>query len=118
LKIDGLHPSGVRVTVHARHFVLAGGAINSPALLLRSKAPDPHGVLGKRTFLHPTVISSGLFDHDIAGYAGAPQSIYSDHFFAQCCGRRPFRASNWKSRRSTRCSFQPRYKASAKATPG
>ncbi|MBK9785464.1 MAG: GMC family oxidoreductase [Betaproteobacteria bacterium] len=80
LKIDGLHPSGVRVTVHARHFVLAGGAINSPALLLRSKAPDPHGVLGKRTFLHPTVISSGLFDHDIAGYAGAPQSIYSDHF--------------------------------------
>jgi len=80
LKIDGLHPSGVRVTVHARHFVLAGGAINSPALLLRSKAPDPHGVLGKRTFLHPTVISSGLFDHDIAGYAGTPQSIYSDHF--------------------------------------
>ncbi len=80
LKIDGLRPSGVRVTVHARHFVLAGGAINSPALLLRSKAPDPHGVLGKRTFLHPTVISSGQFDHEIAGYAGAPQSIYSDHF--------------------------------------
>lgn len=80
LQIDGLHPSGVRVTVHARHFVLAGGAINSPALLLRSQAADPHGLLGKRTFLHPTVISSGLFDHDIAGYAGAPQSIYSDHF--------------------------------------
>lgn len=83
LQIDGLHPSGVRVTVRARHFVLAGGAINSPALLLRSKAADPHGLLGKRTFLHPTVISSGLFNHEVAGYAGAPQSVYSDHFLHQ-----------------------------------
>ena len=30
------------------NFVLAGGAINSPALLLRSQAPDPHGRLGQR----------------------------------------------------------------------
>jgi choline dehydrogenase-like flavoprotein len=40
--------------LRAAHFVLAGGAINTPALLLRSQAPDPHGLLGKRTFLHPT----------------------------------------------------------------
>ena len=39
--------------VQARHVVVAGGAINSPALLLRSDAPDPHGRLGRRTFLHP-----------------------------------------------------------------
>ena len=83
LNIDGLHPSGVQVTVHARHFVLAGGAINSPALLMRSHAPDPHGRLGKRTFLHPTVISSGLFAEPIKAYSGAPQSIYSDHFLHQ-----------------------------------
>jgi len=76
----GLAPSGRRVTLRARHFVLSGGAINSPALLLRSAAPDPHGLLGKRTFLHPTVISAGLYPQRVDGYAGAPQSVYSDHF--------------------------------------
>lgn len=66
--------------VKARHVVLSGGAINSPALLLRSKAPDPHDRLGRRTFLHPTVISSAVFEQRIEGWAGAPQSIYTDHF--------------------------------------
>ncbi|WP_295999914.1 GMC family oxidoreductase [Rugamonas sp.] len=80
LQADGLETNGRRVTLRARHFVLSGGAINTPALLLRSAAPDPHGLLGKRTFLHPTVISAGLFEQRVDGYAGAPQSIYSDHF--------------------------------------
>jgi len=80
LKPDGLHPSGIKIKLRARHFVLAGGAINSPALLLRSHAADPHGLVGKRTFLHPTVISAGLFATPIKAYAGAPQSVYSDHF--------------------------------------
>ncbi|MBH9575965.1 GMC family oxidoreductase [Inhella proteolytica] len=66
--------------IKARHVVLAGGAINSPALLLRSQAPDPHGLLGRRTFLHPTVGTSAQFDERIEGWAGAPQSIYSDHY--------------------------------------
>ncbi len=83
LKADGLHPSGVQVTVRARHFVLAGGAINSPALLLRSRAPDPHGLVGKRTFLHPTVVSAALFEQPVKGFSGAPQSVYSDHFLHQ-----------------------------------
>lgn len=80
LGADGLAPNGRTVTVRAKHFVVAGGAINSPALLLRSRAPDPHGVLGTRTFLHPTVISTGLFEQRVDGYAGAPQTVYSDHF--------------------------------------
>ena len=64
----------------AKHYVLAGGAINSPALLLRSNAPDPHGNLGKRTFLHPVVMSSGVFEQKVEAWAGAPQTIYTDHF--------------------------------------
>jgi choline dehydrogenase-like flavoprotein len=80
LDADGLAPSGKTIEVRARHYVVAGGAINSPALLMRSKAPDPHGLLGKRTFLHPTTISAALFDHKVEGFAGAPQTIYSDHF--------------------------------------
>ena len=80
LDASGLAPNGHRLTLRAKHFVLSGGAINSPALLMRSRAPDPHGLLGKRTFLHPTVVSAGLFEQRVDGYAGAPQSIYSDHF--------------------------------------
>jgi choline dehydrogenase-like flavoprotein len=64
----------------AKHYVLAGGAINSPALLLRSGAPDPHGNLGRRTFLHPVVMSSGVFSQKVEAWQGAPQSIYTDHF--------------------------------------
>ncbi len=64
----------------AKHYVLAGGAINSPALLLRSGAPDPHGMLGARTFLHPVVMSSGVFEQKVEAWQGAPQTIYTDHF--------------------------------------
>lgn len=75
-----IHVNGVAVTVRAKHFVLAGGAINNPALLLRSQAPDPHGRIGKRTFLHPVVLSYAVMPEDINGWYGAPQSVASDHF--------------------------------------
>jgi choline dehydrogenase-like flavoprotein len=74
------NPTGRATRIVARHVVVAGGAINSPALLLRSGAPDPHGRLGARTFLHPVVLSAATFDHEVAGWQGAPQTIYSDHF--------------------------------------
>ncbi len=68
------------IKIVAKHYVLAGGAINSPAVLLRSGAPDPHGRLGTRTFLHPVVLASAVFDQKVEGWNGAPQTIYSDHF--------------------------------------
>lgn len=73
-------PTGRRIQVRARHYILAGGSINTPGLLLRSEAPDPHGILGKRTFLHLTTFSWAQFDQPINPFYGAPQSIYSDHF--------------------------------------
>jgi choline dehydrogenase-like flavoprotein len=76
-----LSSSGVVATkIIAKHYVLSGGAINSPAVLLRSHAPDPHGLLGARTFLHPVVMSSAVFDQKIEAWNGAPQTIYTDHF--------------------------------------
>jgi choline dehydrogenase-like flavoprotein len=69
-----------RITVRARAFVAAGGAIGSPALLLRSAVPDPHGILGKRTFLHPTVVSVAMLPEQVDPFSGAPQTVYSDHF--------------------------------------
>jgi choline dehydrogenase-like flavoprotein len=73
-------PVGEPISVVARHYVLAGGAINSPAVLLRSGAPDPHGRLGARTFLHPVVMSAAVMEQKVEGWSGAPQSIYTDHF--------------------------------------
>ena len=70
----------VTARLHARHYLLAAGGIGSPALLLRSGAPDPHARLGRRTFLHPTVVCAALMPDTVGGYAGAPQSVYSDHF--------------------------------------
>jgi choline dehydrogenase-like flavoprotein len=80
LHADGVAPNGRLLRLRARHFVVAGGAINSPALLLRSNAPDPDQLLGKRTFLHPTLISAGIFPQRVEAWAGAPQTVYSDHF--------------------------------------
>ncbi len=78
--LNGAPAAGAPVQVNARHVVVAAGAINTPALLLRSKAPDPHQRLGARTFLHPVVATVAVFDERIAGWEGAPQTIYSDHF--------------------------------------
>jgi choline dehydrogenase-like flavoprotein len=80
LDVSGLRPGPYKVTVSARHCVLAAGAIGSPALLLRSQVPDPHRCVGRRTFLHPTCVSAAIMPERVDGYAGAPQSVYSDHF--------------------------------------
>jgi len=69
-----------RIFVTARHFVLAGGAINNPGLMLRSLLVDPYNTLGKRTFLHPSPVSAAIMDEKVEAFTGAPQSIYSDHF--------------------------------------
>lgn len=80
--VDNFYQPDPRLTIkiNAKHYIVAGGAINSPALLLRSKVPNPSGRLGKHTYLHPSVISGALFDQPIQGHMGAPQSIYSDEF--------------------------------------
>jgi choline dehydrogenase-like flavoprotein len=69
-----------RIRLRARHYVLAAGAIGSPGVLLASALPDPHLTAGKRTFLHPTVVSGAMFTQRVDAHAGAPQTIYSDHF--------------------------------------
>ena len=44
--------------------------------------PDPYALVGRRTFLHPTVVSAALMPERIDGFSGAPQSVYSDHFLS------------------------------------
>lgn len=73
-------PNGRKIRVKAKHYILAGGGINTPGILLRSDAPDPHSRTGKRTFLHLVNFSAAQFEQVINPFYGAPQSIYSDHF--------------------------------------
>ncbi len=84
IKVDALDKShkktGIELTIKARSVVLAAGGINSPALMLRSNAPDPENLVGKRTFLHPVAFSFAKFDEEVNPYYGAPQSVYSDHY--------------------------------------
>ena len=80
LDANAKQQTGIRVSVKARHYILAGGSINSPALLLRSQAPDPHKRLGKRTCIHPVVLSMAHMPSPTNPFYGTPQSIASDYF--------------------------------------
>ena len=70
--------TGATLTIEAKVVVAAGGAINTPALLLRSGLRD--GPVGKRTFLHPVVGMAGVYADKIDGFFGAPQSAASHQF--------------------------------------
>jgi len=72
-------PTGASLTVRPRVAVSACGAINSPALLLRSQI-NPNGLVGKRTLLHPVVALPALYEERINGFYGAPQAACSHHF--------------------------------------
>ncbi|WP_299801536.1 GMC family oxidoreductase [uncultured Shewanella sp.] len=78
-----MKPLPIEVMFKAKHYILAAGAIHTPTIMLRSKLPDPHEIIGKRTFLHPTLLSGAVFSDPINGHSGAPQSIYSDEFVWQ-----------------------------------
>ena len=72
-------PQGPKVRVRCRVAVSAGGAINGPALLLRSGI-DVRGLVGRRTFIHPVVATFAVFPEPIQPFYGAPQSAGSHHF--------------------------------------
>jgi choline dehydrogenase-like flavoprotein len=81
LDAQGVVPTGVRISVRAKRYILAAGAIGTPGILLRSGVPDPHGRVGVRTFIHPVIVSAALYDEPVIGYRGAPQSVASKHFY-------------------------------------
>lgn len=72
-------PTGATIRVRAKVTVSSAGAINGPALLLRSGL-NPNGRVGHRTMLHPVVAMPAIYPHPINGFYGAPQSISSHQF--------------------------------------
>jgi hypothetical protein len=72
---DGYNPSGKKLVIEGRRFVLAAGGIGSPSILIRSGLGG--GMVGRRTFFHPV---HGVFAHykePVEPYYGAPQSVAS-----------------------------------------
>ena len=69
---------GRRITVRAARVVLAGGAIGTPALLLRSGLGGP--TAGRRLFLHPVPAVFARYADPIRMWSGVPQSVVSDAF--------------------------------------
>lgn len=76
---DSDKPTGITVTVRPQILVSAGGAINGPALLLRSGI-DGGGLVGRRTFIHPVSGLAGLYEEPTNPWHGAPQSVGCHHF--------------------------------------
>jgi choline dehydrogenase-like flavoprotein len=102
--VDGSpHPQGEvsawtpgRHTIRARTVVVACGAVNSPALLLRSGLGGPLPALGRYWTCHPAHILVGLHPRPITNFVGHPKSfvwqerIVEDRYFLEACMYFPF----------------------------
>jgi choline dehydrogenase-like flavoprotein len=75
------------LTVSAPTVVVACGAIESPALLLRSGIGGP--AAGRHLRLHPAAVVVGVYEQPIEGWIGQIQSALSDEF-KRCEGEHGF----------------------------
>jgi choline dehydrogenase-like flavoprotein len=66
------------VIVRAPTVVVAGGSLESPALLLRSGIGGP--ACGDYLRLHPASAVGGIYDEPLKGWWGPPQTGLSNHF--------------------------------------
>jgi choline dehydrogenase-like flavoprotein len=71
------------IQIDAKLIILSAGAIETPALLQRSKVPDPFDILGRGLILHPSLPIAGVFDRTVKNYRGITGCYYSDHFYAK-----------------------------------
>ncbi len=70
----GAYMNGHKVHVRARAVVVAGGSIETPALLLRSGL---RGHVGHHLHLHPGNAAFAVFDEDVRMWTGTLQARYS-----------------------------------------
>jgi choline dehydrogenase-like flavoprotein len=78
-----VRPGGQRgpaLTVRARAVIVAGGAIQTPALLTRSGLRPPSGQLGRNLSVHPNAVVTAFFDEDVTGWQGVHQAFQVREF--------------------------------------
>ena len=66
------------VQINANRVVLAAGALESPALLMRSGVGSAH--VGRHLYLHPTVAVTGMYASPMEPWVGPPQTVVCDEF--------------------------------------
>jgi len=71
---------GPELTVRARAVVVAGGAIQTPALLVRSGLRPAAGQLGRNLSVHPNAVVTAFFDEEVAGWQGVHQAFQVREF--------------------------------------
>ncbi len=76
--VVGVTQDGHVVSIQARAVIVAGGAIQTPALLKRSGLSNPN--VGRHLKLHPTAAVLGVFDDELKPWEGVMQAVYSDQF--------------------------------------
>jgi choline dehydrogenase-like flavoprotein len=78
-------PSSERRTfrIRARRVIVCCGAVQTPALLLRSGIRSPSGRLGHNLFVHPGSQVAAVFDDEVEGWKGAHQTHQVREFEAQ-----------------------------------
>ncbi len=76
--IRGANGTQTALRIKSQKVVLAAGAIDTPALLMRSGLKSVH--LGQHLYLHPTVGVTGRYASPIEAWKGAPQTIVCDQF--------------------------------------
>jgi choline dehydrogenase-like flavoprotein len=64
---------GPKLTVRARVVVLACGAIQTPALLLRNRLANSSGQVGRNFLCHPNAKVVGIYDREIHAWKGVIQ---------------------------------------------
>jgi choline dehydrogenase-like flavoprotein len=72
--VEARTPAGHRLVVRARAVVAAAGAIETPALLLRSGLG---GQVGRHLHLHPGTAAAGVFEEPVRWWEGTLQARYS-----------------------------------------
>ena len=73
---------GPSLTVRARAVIVAGGAVQTPALLMRSGLRPASGQLGRNLSVHPNAVVTAIFDQDVTGWQGVHQAYQVREFMA------------------------------------
>jgi len=70
-----------KIKVHSNIVVVCGGAVQTPALLMRSRIHDEGRLLGKNLIVHPNAKVLAVFNEEVRPWSGVNQGFQITEFF-------------------------------------